>query len=224
MDKKTLAQRLDFANHHQNATPDDIRQLCRKVKQFGFHSAFVNPCYILLARELLGNRITVGTVVSFPLGQEMRDVKILSAIEAVRMGADELDVSMNVGLFKAKKYQLVLAEMKAVVKAAKTLRRQVLVKFIIETGWLTAGEIKKASQLVLQSGADFVKTCSGMGPRGATLDDVKLIKSAVGGRIRIKVAGGIHTFEQAKAFIRAGADRIGTSHAVQIVEEAKNAV
>lgn len=221
MDKKTLAGFLDFANHHQEATPDDIRELCRRVKKFGFHSAFVNSCYISLAQETLTGQAAVGTVVSFPLGQDERDVKVLAAIQATRLGADELDVSINIGLFKAKKEARVLEEMEAIVAAVKSIRPKVLVKFIIETGCLTADEIKKASGLVLKSGADFVKTCSGFGPRGASLKDVDLIKGVVGEKIKIKVAGGIDTYQEAIDFINAGASRIGTSHAVEIIKGEK---
>lgn len=220
MNKKGFAKYLDFANHHQDATVEEIKELCKKVKKYGFHSAFVNPCYIELAKEILLGKAAVGTVVSFPLGQDLSDIKILSAIGAVRKGADELDVSMNVGLFKAGKGKEVLEEMRAIVESVKSLRAKVLVKFIIETGLLTDSQIKKASELVLSSGADFVKTCSGLGPRGATLKDVQLIKSVVGGEIKIKVAGGIDTLKEAEAFIKAGAHRIGTSHAVEIIEAA----
>lgn len=221
MDEKTLAKYLDFANHHQETTPEDIKELCQKVKEYGFHSAFVNPCYISLAREFLRSNGIVGTVISFPLGQDSRDAKIVASIDAVKTGADEIDVVMNVGLFKAGKYEPVLEEMKAIVETTKNIKKTVLVKFIIETGLLTSEEIKKASNLVLESGADFVKTTSGMGPRGASLEDVKLIREAVGDRIKIKAAGGIDTLKEATDFISAGVDRIGTSKGVEIIEEAK---
>ena len=219
MDKKILAKYLDFANHHPDVTPEQIKNLCQNVIKFGFHSAFVNPCYISLAKEFLGDKFPVGTVISFPLGQDTRDGKVLLAIETTRKGADELDVMMNVGLFKAGKYKEVLEEMRAVNLAAKETRRNVIVKFIIETGFLTDEEIKKASELVLKSGADFVKTCSGWGPRGAKLEDVKLIREAIGDKIKIKVAGGIDTYQEAVDFIDAGAARIGTSKAIEIVKE-----
>ena len=125
---------------------------------------------------------------------------------------------MNVGWFKAGQDQAVLAEMKAVVEAAKSIKKAVIVKFIIETGFLTDDEIKKASELVLKSGADFVKTCSGWGPRGASLKDVELIKQSVGDKIKIKVAGGIHTRQAAAEFVQNGAHRIGTSKAVEIIK------
>lgn len=217
MDKKRLAFYLDLANHHQDATPAEIKKLCQEVKKYGFHSAFVNPCYVSLAKKQLGEKITVGTVVAFPLGQELTDLKVLASLEAVRKGADELDISMNVGFFKAGKLELVQKEMKTIVEAVNSLKPQVRIKFIIETGWLEDTEIKKASQIVFESGADFIKTCSGMGPRGARLKDVKLIREAIGDKIKIKVAGGVDTYQEAIDFIKVGANRIGTSKAVKIV-------
>ncbi|PJC28194.1 deoxyribose-phosphate aldolase, partial [Candidatus Shapirobacteria bacterium CG_4_9_14_0_2_um_filter_39_11] len=209
MDRQRLASFLDFANHHQEATPEDIKILCQKVKQYRFHSAFVNPCYVALAKDLLSEGI-VGTVISFPLGQDTRDIKILAAINAVRIGADELDVMMNVGLFKAGRHAEVLEEMKAIVEAVKNIKKSAVVKFIIETGLLNNEEIKKAAKLIFKSGADFVKVCSGWGPRGASLKDVKLVKSVVKGKIKIKVAGGVDTYKEAIDFIKAGVDQIGT--------------
>ena len=222
MDPRKLAKHLDLANHHQDATPEMIAKLCEAVQKYGFHSAFVNPCYLSLARELLGDEGKVGTVISFPLGQDTKNTKILAAIDAVKKGADELDVCLNIGLFKGGEKEKVFEEMKAIVQAAKDIKTTVVIKFIIETGLLTAEEIKKASQLVLESGADFIKTNSGFGPRGAELKDVELIREVVGDRIKIKVAGGIDTLKEATDFIQAGADRIGTSKAVEIIKEAKD--
>jgi len=219
-----IAKYLDFANHHPDAMPEQIRKLCQNVVKFGFHSAFVNPCYIQLAKDILKDKFRVGTVISFPLGQDTRDGKVLLAIETTRKGADELDVVMNVGLFKAGKYKEVLEEMRAVNFSAKEIRRNAIVKFIIETGFLTNEEIKKASELVLKSGADFVKTCSGWGPRGAKLEDVKLIRQAIGDKIKIKVAGGIDTYQEAVDFINAGASRIGTSKAIEIITNVKEKI
>lgn len=222
MDRKTLVKYLDLANHHQEATPEMIRELCQKVQKFGLHTAFVNPYYVTLAKDFLQSANgLVGTVVSFPLGQETQDIKVMTTIKAVKDGADELDVSMNVGLFKAGQEEKVLTEMKNIITAAKSLKKTTIVKFIIETGLLTDEEIKRASLLVLKSGADFVKTCSGMGPRGASLKDVDLIRSVVGDQIKIKVAGGIDSLQEALDFIKAGVDRIGTSKAVEIVEGLK---
>lgn len=222
MDSVTLAKYLDLANHHQEATPEDIRQLCQKVKEDHLHAAFVNPFYVPLAKDCLKEvNGLVGTVIAFPLGQETKDIKILSAMKAVKDGADELDISLNIGLFKAGKNQEVLEEMKAILSSVKEIKKTTIIKFIIETGLLSEEQIKKASALVLESGADFVKICSGMGPRGASLKDVELVKNVVGDKIKIKVAGGIDTLEEALAFIKAGVERIGTSKAVEILEELK---
>lgn len=218
MDKQTLAKYLDFANHHAEATEKDIKDLCQKVKKYGFHSAFVNPCHLVLAKQLIGDSATVGTVVAFPLGQETKDIKILQAIEAINKGADELDVSVNIGLFKQKR-QLFLDELKTIVDVVKNKKNKVLVKFIIETGLLNENEIKEISHLVLESGADFVKTSSGLGPRGASLKDVEIIKSVVGDKIKIKAAGGIDTLKEALDFIKQGVSRIGTSKADKIIDE-----
>ena len=220
MKKKELAKYLDLANHHPDATPEDIKELCQKVKKHKLHSAFVNPYYIPLARELMADGI-VGTVIGFPLGQDTQNIKTIAAMEAAKRGADELDVCMNVGLFKGGEEEQVLAEMEAILGAAKNIKGSVVVKFIIETSLLTDEEIKKATQLVLKSGADFVKTNTGWGPRGASLKDVELIREAIGDKIKIKVAGGIHTYKEAVAFIEKGANRIGTSKAVEIIKEAK---
>lgn len=220
MDRQTLAAFLDFANHHQDATPEDIKIICQKVRRYGFHSAFVNPCYVTLAKDLLSEGI-VGTVLSFPLGQDHKDIKVLGAIKSTKDGADELDVAINTGLFKAGQENQVLEEMKAIVTAVKEIKKAIIVKFIIETGLLNDEEIKKAVELVLKSGADFVKICSGLGPRGASLKDVELVKSVVRGKIKIKVAGGVDTYKEAIDFIKAGVDQIGTSKAVEIIKDLK---
>ncbi len=221
MNPQKLAKHLDLANHHPDATPEAIKKLCQNVKKYGFNSAFVNPCYLSLVREVLGIKGKVGTVISFPLGQDTQNTKILATIDAIKKGANELDVCMNIGLFKGGEKKKVLEEMKAIVEAAKNARNKTIVKFIIETGFLTDEEIKKASELVLESRADFIKTNSGFGPRGAELKDVELIRQVVGDKIKVKVAGGIHTYEKAVEFIEKGADRIGTSKAVEIIEGTK---
>jgi deoxyribose-phosphate aldolase len=209
-----ISRFLDLASHDPDSTEEKIRDLCDKVRQFGFNAAFVNPCYILLAKSL---GVKVGTVVSFPLGQETLPVKTGCAESYARLGADELDVSLNVGLIKEGRWAESLGEMKAVIQAAKSINDIIIIKFIPETGFLAPDEIRKTAEIMADSGADFFKTCSGMGPRGATIEDVKLVREAIEDRLKIKVAGGITTLEQAREFINAGADRIGTSHAVEII-------
>lgn len=209
-----LPKYLDLANHHADATEDKIRDLGEKVRKYGFNAAFVNPFYIELTKSL---GVKVGTVISFPLGQETLSVKTGCAESYASLGADELDVSLNVGYLKSGKWTESLVEAKAIVHIAKGVNNRIIVKFIPECGYLTAEEIKKTAEVLVEAGADFFKTCSGMGPRGATIEDVKLVREAVGDKIKIKVAGGIETYNQAISFIHAGADRIGTSHAVEIV-------
>jgi deoxyribose-phosphate aldolase len=180
----------------------------------------MNPYYISYAQEQLQGKGKIGTVVSFPLGQEMLSIKVLSAQAAALSGAHELDVSLNVGCIKEAQWDELLQEMAEIVACAQSINQHIIIKFIPETGYLTPSEIQKVAELMVQAGADFFKTCSGMGPRGATIEDVKLVRAAVGKAIKIKVAGGISTYQEARAFIDAGADRIGTSHAVEIVTEA----
>ena len=217
MDPKTLAPYLDLADHHADATFADIEDICDKVKKYGFNAVFVNQYFVPFARQKMGPEGKVGTVVSFPLGQDSPEIKIAAAKAAAINGADELDVSLNVGLIKAGQWDESLAEMQNIVREVKAIDQKKIVKFILETGYLTDDEIKKASVLILQSGADFVKTNSGMGPRGVIVRDVELIKEATEGKIKIKVAGGVDNLNEATALINAGASRIGTSKAVEII-------
>lgn len=221
-----IAPHLDLANHHADATPEEIRRMCGNVVKYGFNAAFVNPCYIALARKELGDlpagkagRAKVGTAISFPLGQDTLEMKIFAAREAIRLGADELDVGANNGLLLAEGgFGQYREELRTIVEAARASKPDIIVKFIIETGFLEEVLIKRAAEAILASGADFVKICSGMGPRGASLEDVKLVREAIGNAsIKIKVAGGIDTIEEVRAFLSAGAQRIGTSKAVEIM-------
>lgn len=214
-----IASFLDLANHHPNATNQDIKKICDLVIKHQFNAAFVNPYYIAYAKEQLQGQRKVGTVVSFPLGQELLAIKIDSARRAAIAGADELDVSLNVGLIKEARWHDLSTEMVEIIAAARSINEHIIVKFIPETGYLISDEIKKIAELMVQAGADFLKTCSGMGPRNAMLEDVALIRAAVGASIKVKVAGGISNYAQALAFINAGADRIGTSRAVEIITE-----
>lgn len=221
MDPSLLPSYLDLANHHANSTEADIRKLCENVLQYKFNSAFVNPYYVPLCREIIKDQGRVGTVISFPLGQELLSVKISSALAAIKAGADELDTCLNVGLIKEGKWDQSLTEMKAILDAVKNTKPAIVVKFIPEVAFLTPDEIRKMAELMVEVGADFFKTGSGSiggAPRGPTIEDVKLIRETVGNKIKIKVTGGISTYEEAISFINAGVDRIGTSHAVEILE------
>lgn len=208
-----LAQYLDFANHHANATPKEIEDLCKKVIEHSFHSAFVNAAYISLAKSM---GVRVGSVVSFPLGQDTVGSKMTAANEAVQLGADELDVVPNIGTFLSGNTQGFSDEMAKVVDSARMIGKPVIVKFILDPGYFTPEQLAQAAILVEHAGADFVKIGSGMGPRNPTLDDLKAVKEAVPG-MKLKVAGGITDRKVAQSFIDAGATRLGTSHAIEIV-------
>lgn len=212
-----LAHYLDFANHNPDATRADIAFLVSKVQEFGFNSAFVNQYYLPEVKKLSEDSIKVGTIISFPLGQDFLDTKIFAVENCTKAGASELDISLNVSLLKQAHWDQSLDEMLRMVDAARNIHSDIIIKFIPETGYLTPTEIQKTAELILSSGADFFKTCSGMGPRGASLEDVKLVKNAIGDSLRIKVAGGVSTTEQVEAFIEAGASRVGTSHALDII-------
>jgi len=219
-----VAKYIDHANHSAQSSREEIKKLCQEVKKYGFNSAFVNACWVKFAQEIMGGEGKVGTVVSFPLGQDSSEDKVAAAVQAVEDGADEVDVSANVGWLKSGQTDKYLDEMRQVVEAVKLEKNSAIVKFIIEAVFLTDEEIAQAARLVLESGADFVKTTSGFGPRDAKVEFVKTIREEVGDKIRIKAAGGIHNREEFDKFIKAGADRIGTSAGVAILtgQEPKN--
>lgn len=217
-DNSSLAQFLDHANHSPLSQEAEIKNLCQEVLEYGFNAAFVNPCWVSFAKSILGDKGRVGTVVSFPLGQDDLETKINASLEAIKNGADELDISSNIGLLKSGREEEYLGEMMALARAIKEKNNLVVVKFIIEAVFLSPEEIKKASELVLQSGADFIKTTSGYGPNDAKLEFVEIIKSVVADQIKIKAAGGIDRAEEVRQYLEAGASRIGTSKAVAIVK------
>lgn len=197
------------------ATPRDVERYCRETLEYGFWGVMVNPYYVSLAKAVIGNRAKVMSVVGFPFGATKPFLKAREAEAALNDGADEIDMVMNIGAFKAGLYEVVEREVKAVASVVHDYGG--VLKVIIETGYLTPDEIAKASRLVVDAGADFVKTSTGYGPRGATVEDVEIIRRAVGDRAGVKAAGGIRTADQAIAMIKAGANRIGSSHGVDII-------
>lgn len=217
---KNLASYIDFGYHHPDATEKDIERVCTAVLEYQLNSAFINPYYVPLVKKLLNNQRKTGTVISFPLGQETHETKIASLTQMLEAGADEFDVVLNIALIKEHRWDAVLEEMKSLVSVVRNFENRII-KFIPETGFLTTDEIKKVAELMVTAGADFFKTCSGYGPRGATIEDVTTVRAAVGDKIKVKVAGGIKTYEQVAEFIEAGASRIGTSRAVEIMNGAK---
>lgn len=214
-----MAQFLDHANHNPESNKGQIGKLCREVLEFGFNAAFVNSCWVGLAKSVLADKGKVGTVVSFPLGQDSTEAKINSCLVVIGDGADEIDVSTNVGWLKSGEDDKYFVELQDIIRAVRNRKETVVVKFIIEACLLSQEEIKKASKMVMDSGADFVKTTSGFGPNDAKLEYVRIIKEVVGDKVRIKAAGGIATAVQVREYLKAGANRIGTSKAVAIIKE-----
>ncbi|MGL4393493.1 MAG: deoxyribose-phosphate aldolase [Fusobacteriaceae bacterium] len=200
-------------------TEDDIKKLCVEAKEHEFFAVCVNGSYVKLAKKELGNSsVKVCAVIGFPLGAMSTDAKIFEAKKCCEDGAEEIDMVINVGFLKSKKYNEVEEEIRLIKKA---IGEKNTLKVIIENCYLTDDEKKLACEMCVKAGADFVKTSTGFGTGGATLEDLKLMKSVVKDKIKIKAAGGVKDIETAKLFIEAGANRLGTSSGVQLVTAGK---
>lgn len=200
---------IDHTNLKPTVTEQDIKKLCAEAKKYQFWSVCVNPVWVKLAKK---QGVRVCSVVGFPLGANTLAIKVAEIKQAVKDGADELDVVMNLGWLKMGK----AAEIKQGIKTVLAAASGRVVKIIIETCYLTDKEKILAAKLVKAGGADFVKTSTGMGSGGATIEDVKLLRQAVGKDFGVKASGGIKTREQVEAMIKAGANRIGTSSGIEI--------
>lgn len=211
-----LAPYIDHTNLKPTATETDIRQLCAEAATCRFRTVCVSPAYVLYAVDLLAESpVEVCTVVGFPLGYSSLSAKLVETEKALDDGATELDVVMNLSRFKSMAYGSVREEISAL--AGLTQSRGGLLKVIIETAYLDNSEIQIACELCAEARADFVKTSTGFAPAGATLEHVKLIRSLLPDTVQVKASGGIKTAEQARAFIEAGAARIGTSAGVAMM-------
>lgn len=213
-----LAAMIDHTLLKPETTPAQIEQLCFEARKYGFASVVVNPTYVeFVAERLAGSGVRVGTVIGFPLGATSSAVKAFETHDAIGHGAEEIDMVINVGALKAKNYSLVTEDIVGVVRICRS--QGVQTKVIIETGLLTDDEKVVACLLAKEAGADFVKTSTGFGPGGATLEDVALMRRVVGPRIGVKASGGIRTLRQVRAMIAAGATRLGTNASVLIERE-----
>lgn len=204
-----LAQRIEHTLLKAEATVKDIMRLCDEAQKYHLYAVCVNPCYVPLAKHLLqGTEVKVVTVVGFPLGATFSSVKALEAKTAMEEHADEIDMVMNVSAFKTGDYAAVTEDIRRVVEAAAPCP----VKVIIEAAYLTPREKRTACRIIADGGAKFVKTSTGFGQGGATVEDVKLLREEADKYgLKVKAAGGIRDAETAKAMLEAGADRIGTS-------------
>lgn len=212
MTRNQLAAMIDHTLLKPTATTRDIRQLCIEAMAEGFAAVCVNPVHVECAAKMLaGSGVAVCTVIGFPLGATTPSVKKKEAEEAINNGAREVDMVINIGALKEGNHDLVVADIRGVVEAVTALLPGGLVKVIIETGYLNHGEKITACRLVRQAGAHYVKTSTGFGPGGATVEDVKLLRENLPPEMGVKASGGIRTTGQALALIEAGAARLGTS-------------
>jgi deoxyribose-phosphate aldolase len=207
---------IDHTVLRPDATKADVLRLCREARDCGFTVIFVPPCYVDEAVEAVaGTTIRVGIPIGFPLGGHSTKTKVAEAIEAVAHGAQVLDMVMNVSRLKSGAHDSVRADIAEVVNATPGVEHKV----ILETCYLTQEEKRTACHLVIEAGADYVKTSTGFGPAGATVEDVSLLKDTVAGRARVKASGGIRDWKTTLAMLEAGADRIGTSASLKIFDE-----
>jgi deoxyribose-phosphate aldolase len=220
---KELAKYIDHTLLRSDATFDQITKLCQEAREFGFASVCINPCYVRHCAGLLaGSAVKVCTVIGFPLGANVTETKALEARRAIRDGATEVDMVINVGALKSGRDDVVYRDIRAVVEAA--MDGGALCKVILETALLTDEEKTRACQAARRARADFVKTSTGFGPGGATAEDVALMSRAVSGtKMGVKASGGIRNLQDAEQMIRAGATRIGASAGVRIVKESQGA-
>ena len=210
----SLSSLIDHTNLRPDALHSDIKILCKEAIQYKFASVCINPVYVSYAKSILKDENPkVCSVVGFPLGADSEEMKYAEARFLIFQGADEIDMVMNISLLKERKIDLVKNEIKKVVEAADGN----CVKVIIETSLLNQDEKALACNIVMESGAAFVKTSTGFSSPGATLEDVRLIKKVVGDRVGIKASGGIKTKNEALKLIEAGSTRIGTSRGVEII-------
>jgi deoxyribose-phosphate aldolase len=210
---------IDHSVLRPDSTEEEVRNGCKLAVDLGLAAVVVNPTYVpIVATSLKGSSVKTCSVVSFPFGLSTKEVKLAETRNVLAQGAEEIDMVMNFSALRSRREDYVLNEIKSVVELAKTQAKKVVVKVILETCYLNEAEKKRACLLAVEGGADFVKTSTGFGPAGATVNDVHLMREAVGLRLSVKAAGGIRTMEQALEMVNAGANRIGTSSSLSILE------
>ena len=214
MDIKEILSRVDHTVLGQSATWEDIRALCDDGMKYGCASVCIAPCFVKKAKEYAGNSLKICTVIGFPNGYNTTAVKAFEASEAVKDGADEIDMVINIGMLKEKRYGDILAEINAIKRACDGR----LLKVIIETCLLTEEEKIRMCEIVSESEADYIKTSTGFSTGGATREDIALFKAHVSDVTLIKAAGGISSLEDAEAMLSLGASRLGTSRIVKLVK------
>ena len=214
MEKREILKRLDHTLLKQDATWEQIKKICDEGVEYGVASVCIPPSFVKRAAEYLDGRLAVCTVIGFPNGYMTTASKVYETEDEVKNGADEIDMVINIGMVKEGNYGGVLDEIRAVRRACEGK----ILKVIIETCILTEEEKTKMCQVVTESGADYIKTSTGFASGGATFEDVKLMRAHVGPQVKVKAAGGISSVEDAETFIQLGADRLGTSRLIKLLE------
>ena len=218
MELKEILSSCDHTLLSQAATEEEIKALCDDGIKYGTASVCIPPCYVKLAKEYTKGKLPICTVIGFPNGYSATAVKLFEAETALSHGADEIDMVINIGMLKNANYDGIINE----IKAIKTAVGDKILKVIIETCLLTDEEKIKMCHLVSESGADFIKTSTGFSTSGATLHDIRLMKANAAPHLKIKAAGGISSLLDAESFIKAGAERLGTSRIVKIIKNGKD--
>ena len=214
MEKRELLSRLDHTLLKQTATWEEIRRICEEGMKYQTASVCIPPCYVKRAKEYVQDIVNICTVIGFPNGNTTTAVKVLETRDAVENGADEIDMVINLGMVKERDYDRVLEEIQAVKQACGGK----VLKVIIETCLLTEDEKLEMCRVVTRSGAEYIKTSTGFSTGGATFADVELMRKHVGEQVKVKAAGGISSVEDAEKFLTLGADRLGTSRLITLLE------
>ena len=209
-----IMSKVDHTLLLQTATEAQIKQICDEAVKYNTASVCIPPCYVKIAKEYLGGKISVCTVIGFPNGYNSTAVKCAETIQALNDGADEIDMVVNITDIKNERFDLIGDE----IRQIKDICKDKILKVIIETCLLSNEEKIRMCSVVTESGADYIKTSTGFSTAGATFDDIELFARYVGGNVKIKAAGGISSIEDAEKFIALGADRLGTSRIVKIAK------
>jgi len=223
--REQLAKTIDQTLLSPTATVQAVQALCVTAKKNHFAAVCVNPSYIPIAKRILsGSDVKICSVVGYPLGANTIETKVFESRDNVKKGADELDVVINLGMLKSGNYTYIEKEIGIIVSVIRReqmaeYNKHISIKIVIENGALEKEEVRKVCKIIEEAGADFIKTSTGFGVRGAELDDVRLIREVVTRNIGVKAAGGIKTFKDAQALIDAGATRLGTSSGLNIIDE-----
>lgn len=215
MEKEYILSKVDHTLLLQGATWKEIKEICDDGIKYNVASVCISPSYVEQAKQYVKNNLKICTVIGFPNGTSTTNTKVFETVDAIKNGADEIDMVINIGWLKDKKYELILDEINKIKEACEGR----ILKVIIETCLLSDEEKIKMCEIINKSNADFIKTSTGFSTGGATFDDIKLFASSISDKTMIKAAGGIKSFDDAERFIELGADRLGTSRLVKILKE-----